>query len=247
MPAVINNMLIDIKKDPIGTALLDYYHAAEDTPIQVKMDIAEDDTLAPSYFFRTYEQCPELEQLALQQAKGKVLDVGAGAGSHALYLQQQGLDVTALDVSPKSVEVMRLRGVNEPILMDFYDYQQGRFDTLMFLMNGIGLVQTLDGFSRLFQHAKKLLAPQGQILLDSSDLIYMFEQEDGSYVIDLNETYHGEVEFNLSYKEVKGDAFNWLYVSEELLQDAADENGFDCEIIQQGPHYDYLARLTLRD
>ena len=240
-------MLIAGDKDPIGTALLDYFHTAEDQPINVKMDIADDDTLAPSYFFRSYDQCPELEQLALQQARGKVLDVGAGAGSHALHLQSQGLDVVALDVSPKSVEVMRLRGVKHPVLANFYDFKHARFDTLMFLMNGIGLVQTLDGFEALFKHAKTLLLPGGQILLDSSDLIYMFEQEDGSYVIDLNEKYHGEVKFDLSYKNVNGAPFNWLYVSEELLQDAADENGFDCEIIQQGPHYDYLARLTLRD
>jgi len=239
-------MLIESDKDPIGCALLAYFHTADDTSINVKMDIADDDTLAPSYFFRTYEECPELEQLALQQARGKVLDVGAGAGSHALQLQAQGLDVVALDVSPKSVEVMRLRGVKQPILCNFYGFKQGRFDTLMFLMNGIGLVQTLDGFSDLFQHAKTLLSPGGQILLDSSDLIYMFEQEDGSYIIDLNEKYHGEVAFDLSYKGVKGENFNWLYVSEELLQDAAEENGFDCEIIQQGPHYDYLARLTLQ-
>jgi len=240
-------MLIDADKDPIGTALLDYFHTGEGKPIDVKMDIADDDTLAPSYFFRSYDECPELEKMALQQARGKVLDVGAGAGSHALYLQSKGLDVVALDVSPKSVDVMRLRGVKQAKLVDFYDFQQGRFDTLMFLMNGIGLVQTLDGFDALFQHAKKLLLPGGQILLDSSDLIYMFEQEDGSYVIDLNETYHGEVKFDLSYKDVKGDTFNWLYVSEELLQDAAEDNGFNCEIIQQGTHYDYLARLTLRD
>ncbi|MEH6504402.1 MAG: class I SAM-dependent methyltransferase [Cycloclasticus sp.] len=238
-------MLIDGSKDPIGSALLDYLQKGEDVPIEVKMDIAEDDTLAPSYFFRSYEQCPELEQIALQQARGKVLDVGAGAGSHSLYLQQQGLDVTAIDVSPASVEVMRKRGLKNVQLTDFYDDTEGQFDTLMFLMNGIGLVQTLDGFDEFFSHAKRLLAPKGQILLDSSDLIYMFEEEDGSYLIDINDKYHGEVVFKLSYKNISGEPFNWLYVSEELLQDAAQANGFDFEMVKQGPHYDYLAKLTL--
>ena len=139
---------------------------------------------------------------------------------------------------------MRRRGLKQVELIDFFDYTTTGFDTLLFLMNGIGLVQTLEGFASFFAHAKKLLAPKGQILLDSSDLIYMFEEEDGSYLIDLNDKYHGEVEFKLGYKQINGDAFNWLYVSEELLQDAADANGFNCEIIQQGPHYDYLARLT---
>jgi len=239
-------MLLAANKDPIGSALLDYLETGEDVPIEVGMDIAEDDTLLPSYFFRSYEQCPELEQIALQQARGKVLDVGAGAGSHSLYLQQQGLDITSIDVSPASVEVMRKRGIKNVQLTDFFDHTEGQFDTLMFLMNGIGLVQTLDGFDEFFSHAKKLLAPDGQILLDSSDLIYMFEEEDGSYLIDINDKYHGEVVFNLAYKNISGDPFNWLYVSEELLQDAAEANGFDFEVVKQGPHYDYLAKLTVR-
>ncbi|ORU93635.1 MAG: methyltransferase [Cycloclasticus sp. symbiont of Bathymodiolus heckerae] len=239
-------MLIDKAQDPIGSALLDYFQTTENAPITVKMDIADDDTLSPSYFFRTYDECPELEQLAMQNAKGKVLDVGAGAGSHSLYLQEKGLNVTAIDVSPNSVEVMKKRGLRNVQLIDYYDFQDGSFDTLLLLMNGIGLVKTLEGFDKFFTHAKKLLAPDGQILLDSSDLIYMFEEEDGSYLIDMNGKYHGEVEFNLSYKGISGEPFNWLYVAEELLQDAADANGFDCEIIKQGPHYDYLAKLTFK-
>lgn len=237
-------MLILNHKDPIGSALLDFFETQEDTSIIVKMDIADEDVLPSSYFFRSYDGCPKLEQLALQQARGKVLDVGAGAGSHSLYLQEQGLDVTAIDVSPNSVEVMQQRGIKNAELIDFYDCQGGSFDTMLLLMNGIGLVQTLDGLEQFFAHARTLLAPKGQIILDSSDLIYMFEEDDGSYLIDMNDTYHGEVEFNLSYKGIKGEPFNWLYVAEELLQDAAEANGFNCEIIKQGPHYDYLARLT---
>jgi len=240
-------VLLDKNKDPIGTGLLNYYQTADDTPINVKLDVADDDVLAPSYFFRSYDECPELEKLALQLTRGNVLDVGAGAGSHSLYLQQQGLDVTAIDVSPNSVSVMQKRGLSNALLTNYYELSADSFDTLLFLMNGIGLVQTLDGFKSFFDHAKTLLAPQGQILLDSSDLIYMFEEEDGSYLIDLNDTYHGEVEFNLSYKGIKGEPFKWLYVAEELLQDAAETNGFDCEIVKQGPHYDYLAKLTVRD
>ncbi|PCI68393.1 MAG: SAM-dependent methyltransferase [Piscirickettsiaceae bacterium] len=240
-------MILSDDKDPIGSALIEYLNTADDTPINVKLDVAEDDVLSPSYFFRSFDDCPELEQVALHEAKGKVLDVGAGAGSHSLYLQKQGLEVTAIDVSPNSVDVMQQRGIKNVELIDFYDYQGDSFDTMLLLMNGIGLVQTLDGFDQFFTHARTLLSPNGQILLDSSDLIYMFEEEDGSYLIDMNDKYHGEVEFNLSYKDIKGEPFNWLYVAEELLQDAAEANDFNCEIIKQGPHYDYLAKLTVRE
>jgi SAM-dependent methyltransferase len=239
-------MLIEKNKDPIGLSLANYLETKDDTPIQVDMDITDIDTLSPSYFFRSYENCPELEKIALQQARGKVLDVGAGAGSHSLYLQENGIEITAIDVSPHSVDVMRNRGIKNVLLANFYDLPASSFDTLLLLMNGIGLVQTLDGFDAFFLKAKTVLAPDGQILLDSSDLIYMFEEDDGSYLIDLTDKYHGEVEFNLSYKGIKGEAFKWLYVSQELLQDAAESNGFDCEVIKQGPHYDYLAKLTVK-
>ncbi len=239
-------MLIEIKKDPIGSALLDYYQQGEDVAITVNLDIADEDTLMPSYFFRAYDAFPELEKEAMRQTRGRVLDVGAGAGSHSLYLQGKGVDVTALDVSPKSVDVMTARGLDNVKLVDFFEFKEGSFDTILFLMNGIGLVRNLDGFKQFFKQVSSLLAPNGQVILDSSDLIYMFEEEDGSYLIDMNEAYHGEVEFNLTYKDIKGEPFNWLYISEELLQDAAEENGFSCDIIQQGDHYDYLAKLSLK-
>jgi len=240
-------MILLENKDPIGRALKDYYQAGEAEPITVLLDIAEDDVMEPGYFFREYDQCPELEQIALKNARGKVLDVGGGAGSHSLYLQKNGVDVTTLDISPNSVDVMKERGLKNVLLTDFYDYSASTFDTLLFLMNGIGLVSTLDGFDEFFKQARKLMNPKGQILLDSSDLIYLYEQKDGSYLIDLSEKYHGEVEFSLSYKDIKGEPFKWLYISHELLADAAEENGFKCEILKEGEHYDYLARLTVID
>ncbi|ORU89749.1 MAG: methyltransferase [Cycloclasticus sp. symbiont of Poecilosclerida sp. M] len=237
-------MLIANDKDPLGSAFLDYQNDGAAPLITVQFDVAEDDTIDPAYFFRNYEQCPKLEQLALDECRGRVLDVGAGAGSHSLYLQQQGLDVSPIDISPLSVEVMKSRGLEQTQQVDFYDISKGGFDTLLLLMNGVGLVGQLDNFEHFFTHAKTLLNDGGQILLDSSDLIYLFEQEDGAFVIDLNEKYHGEVKFEISYKEIKCEPFDWLYVSQELLIDAAREHGFDCEILMEGPHYDYLARLS---
>jgi SAM-dependent methyltransferase len=238
-------MILNKTHDPMGQAFTDYLDGTDTPQIKVLLDVAEEETIDPAYFFREYDDCPEIEQRALAECKGRVLDVGAGAGSHSLYLQQNGFDVTSIDISPLSVEVMKKRGLENVSLTDYYNVTEQRFDTLMFLMNGIGLVAKLDDFDKFFAHARSLLNPNGQILLDSSDLIYLFEQDDGSYLIDLNQKYHGEVEFNLSYKDVKGEPFDWLYVAYELLADAAERNGFACELILEGPHYDYLARLTL--
>lgn len=238
-------MILEKNNDPMGQAFADYL-AEEDAPkIKVLLDVAEEETIDPAYFFREYDDCPEIEQRALTECKGRILDVGAGAGSHSLYLQQNGFDVTSIDISPLSVEVMQKRGLKKASLTDFYSITEQRFDTLLFLMNGIGLVAKLENFDKFFIHARSLLNLNGQILLDSSDLIYLFEQDDGSYVLDLNQKYHGEVEFNLSYKDITGTSFDWLYVAYELLADAAERNGFKSELILDGPHYDYLARLTL--
>lgn len=238
-------MILDKNNDPMGQAFVDYLAENDAPKIKVLLDLAEEETIDPAYFFREYDDCPELEQRALAECKGRILDVGAGAGSHSLYLQQAGFDVSSIDISPLSVEVMQKRGLKNASLMDFYSITEQRFDTLLFLMNGIGLVAKLENFDKFFTHARSLLKPNGQILLDSSDLIYLFEQDDGSYVLDLSQKYHGEVEFNLRYKDIKGAPFDWLYVAYDLLADAAERNGFKSELILEGPHYDYLARLTL--
>lgn len=230
--------------DPIGLALKNFYETGEDTPIDITLSLGEDDQLLPSYFFRTYEACNQIEKTALDLAHGKVLDVGAGAGSHGLHLQQKGLDVTAIDISLLSTEIMRKRGLQKAECVDFFQYEDYGFDTILMLMNGVGLVKRLDDFPRFFKQIDRLLSAQGQVLLDSSDLIYMFEQDDGSYLIELSEKYYGEVVFDLSYKNKKGQPFEWLYISQDLLIQEAERCGFAIDIIQQGEHFDYLARLT---
>ena len=136
---------------------------------------------------------PELEVLALQQCRGSVLDVGAGAGCHALALQRRGLQVTALDISEGAVEAMQRQGVRQVLRQDIFQLKGAAYDTLLMLMNGIGIAGTLEGLERFLEHAKTLLRPGGQILLESSDILYMYEEEDGSVMLDRNAGYYGEV------------------------------------------------------
>lgn len=233
-------------KDLFGKAILDYQTNNSPEDLITETNISEADVMDVAYLFRDFPEMPKLEQKALQLAKGKTLDVGCGAGSHALYLQdKRQLDVQAIDISPNAVAACRLRGVKKVEVRNILEVENDTFDTILLLMNGTGIFGTLKETTKYLQKLKSLLNPSGQILIDSSDIIYMFdEDEDGSYLIPAD-GYYGELVFTVSYKEEIEDSFPWLYLDYNTLQNAAHANGLNCKLIMEGEHFDYLARITL--
>jgi len=236
-----NNLLNDI--DPLGQALWDYQFKEIQAVVDVITNIAEDETISAEYFFRDFEKMPKLEQIAVKECFGKTLDVGAGAGSHALYLQSKNIKTTAIDISKKSVEVMKNRGVIDARHQDIYNLKNEKFDTIFLIMNGVGVARKKDNLENLFNHLKKLLNEGGQIILDSSDLIYLNEQEDGSVLIDLNADYYGETEYTLKYNNIVGETFDWLFIDFFSLKEIAENIGFKCTKLFEDEHYNYLAKL----
>lgn len=230
-------------KDPMGSAIADYFRCGQTGRLRVFSPDFDEDEIPVETLFREFGEMPPLEQQALRLAAGRTLDVGAGAGCHTLALQRQGLDVVAIDIAPLSVETMRKRGVADAREQDFWTLDGEQFDTLLMLMNGIGIVGTLDQLPRFFRHIDTLLAPGGQLLLDSTDLSYLYEDEDGVVRLPA-EGYYGEVEYTMQYKRVKGAPFMWVYVDYDTLQRVAAECGWRAERIAEGEHYDYLARIT---
>lgn len=234
-------------KDLFGKAILDFQTHNSPENLFTETTISEEDEMSVAYLFRSYSEMPKLEQRALQLAKGKVLDVGCGAGSHSLHLQnERSLDVSAIDISKKAIETCHLRGLASAKMTNILDLNTNeKFDTILLLMNGTGIFGKLSETPKYLQKLKKHLNPNGQILIDSSDIIYMFdEDEDGAYEVPAN-GYYGELEFSLTYKGEKEASFPWLYLDYNTLQNASFANGLKCELILEGEHYDYLARLSI--
>ena len=237
---------LQAEKDPMGAAIYDYFKNGKAGKLRVFSSQFEEDEIPVSELFRTYEYMPLLEQTALDMAQGKILDVGAGSGCHSLALKQMGKESVAIDISPLSVEVMQARGVDARLVNLFDTHFVERFDTILMLMNGSGIIGRLENIGAFFRRMKQLLAPGGCVLMDSSDLRYLFEDGDGSFAVDLAADYYGQVDFRMQYKNVKGDPFDWLYIDFGTLSLYASQYGFRAEKVQSGEHYDYLARLTLR-
>ncbi|MHC5354293.1 class I SAM-dependent methyltransferase [Myroides sp. LJL115] len=234
-------------KDLLGQAILDYQTNNNPQDIFTSTDISEEEVMEIAYLFRTYKQMPKIEQLALDMAKGKILDVGCGAGAHSLYLQKKGLEIYPIDISSKSIEACKLQGISNAQCIDLLEVKEQKFDTILLLMNGTGIFGYLKNISQYLSHLKSLLQPNGQILIDSCDLIYMFDkQPDGSVWIPMQDKdYYGELSFTLRYKNQISPSFPWLYLDYNTLSNAAFGNGLKCELIYQGDSDDYLARLTL--
>ncbi|SMO76401.1 Methyltransferase domain-containing protein [Saccharicrinis carchari] len=233
--------------DPLGSACRDYLAGEKNAEIIVESNLVEDDVIPVEYLFRSFNQMPELEKMALTLSTGRILDVGAGAGTHALHLQQSNKQVYANEISAAACEVMRQRDVKNILQQDFYTLPEDiKYDTILMLMNGIGIAQETANLKKFFAKVKALLAPNGCLLVDSSDLRYLFEEDDGSLLINLNEDYYGEIHYRMKYKDIQGNSFKWLFIDDALLKYYAAQNGFMMEKIADGHHYDYLCKLTVK-
>lgn len=230
----------------MGKAIFDFHKTQHAAPVETRSSMFDDDEMDVSIFFRPLSKMSLLEQKAISLARGRVLDVGAGAGCHSLALQER-LDVTAIDISPYAQQVMSERGVRDARCINLYDFRlDEHYDTILMLMNGSGIIGNMSNACQFFARMRSLLSHGGQILMDSSDLKYLYENEDGTYDIDPNAPYYGQIDYQMIYGEMAGEVFDWLYLDFQTLSMMAAANGFNCEKIAEGEHYDFLARLSLR-
>jgi SAM-dependent methyltransferase len=229
---------------PFGRALRAYQRGEPDArELELRSDLGEREEIPVAVFFREPKEFFSFEREALRRCRGRVLDLGAGAGVHALPLQERGFEVVAVEVDPEVCRVLRRRGVRHVVRADAFSFQGGPFDTVLMLMNGAGLAGTLDGLRVLLGHLSGLVAPGGQLLLDSADLRPGVDRqrpfasrEDGRYI--------GEVQIQLAFRGEWGDPFPELYVDPDTLAVVAERAGWRTEILLEEEDGSFLARLT---
>jgi hypothetical protein len=226
--------------DVYGKALYDYYSQGHAEELILHTSYGETEHMPVDWFFRDEEDFPELERIALGAVRGKTLDIGAGTGSHAIYLYENGIDVWVMDSSAYCVMIMKERGLSQVKHQSVWLADGQRYDTLLMLMNGIGLVGTIDGLIRFLDIAKSYLNPGGCLLFDSSDLSYLYPDHDIMQKPEL-----GEISYQYEYCGQLGEPFTWLYVDFTNLQRLARNAGWKARLLYEDPYAQFLAKLTL--
>lgn len=235
----MKDIISSAESDPLGNMLLDYIYGIEDVYVEVESPTVAMWTMTGATLCRSYHDMDALDRKALEHCQGRVLDVGACGGCHTLYLQQQNIDVKALDISPGCIEAMRLRGVKYPIHNNLFNLIDQKYSTILMLMNGLGICGTVDGCNLFFQYIRNLLVEGGQIIADSTDLSLYYDVKP-DYSTDY---YFGETEMVMKYKNSISHSFNWLYIDIDLLPNLCTFNDFICEKLYGDNNGRFLARI----
>lgn len=228
--------------NPYAQAVLDYFNFQPRVKLFIDTSYGIREEMPLKVLFRDEEDFSSLETYALNLCRGKVLDAGAGVGACSLVLQQRDFDVTALEIEPTLAEIMVKRGVKKVLCENIFELKEHRFDTILMMMNGLGLVGTIGGLKKFLEHAKQLVSTSGQILLDSSDISYFYEDKTWPA-----SHYFGEIGYRYQYKDQKGAWFNWLYIDPAKLREIARDHGWYAQILYVDETDQYLARLILAD
>jgi SAM-dependent methyltransferase len=230
---------------PFGLSLRSYFHGVKGAEVEIRREDGLTAPLPAGYFFREEPDLSGIETEALKLCRGHVLDIGAGAGTHSLALQKKGFRVTAIDIDPELVKILFSRGVKNIRQADFFEFEEGTYDTLLMLGHSIGICGDLAGLDRFLHQAKKLLKPGGQILLDTTDVSKSTDPQ--------NLTYHeanlklgryiGDIVFRMEFGRIIGPFFHWLHVDPGMLKEKAEKAGWQVEILMELENGEYLARV----
>jgi hypothetical protein len=228
-----------IKKDPFGSAVLGIWKGNEDEKLLLHTSYGPVEEMPLEIFFRELDEMTELEVIAIESCRGSVLDLGAGAGCFSVLLQQMEFEIHALDNSLGCANVLHQRGVKNIHQIDLYSYNAPKVNTVLVMMNGLGLAGKLDNVVSFFDHLKSLLAPGGRIIIDSSDISYMYKR--GTKPKD---RYFGEVQFQFEYAGELGEWFDWVYVDYKTLCKVLAPHGWDIELLYENKLGEYLVKVA---
>jgi SAM-dependent methyltransferase len=203
--------------------------------------------MAAATFFAEHADWPEAERRAFELVRGRVLDVGAGAGRHSLEAARRGLDVVAIDISPGAVEVCRRRGVGDARLLSLSDIDAGlgRFGTVLLLCGNFGLAGNREETKALLRRLHEVTPEDGRIVLDTVDPYVGADEDDLAY-LERNRAegrMPGQVRIRIRYEERVTPWFDLLLVSRPELEQLAAETGWRVAWAEDAEPPDYYAVL----
>lgn len=228
-----------VETDLLGLALIDFFLKKKDRPkLLIHNHYGDPDLMDPGVYFRKPAEMPKVEIFAMSLCHGKVLDVGAGVGSHVLHLQEQGFDITALEISETACDIMKKRGVVNIYNSDFFFFNKTGYDIMFCMMNGIGFSGSIEGLKRTLTHARDILKPGGVILFDSSDVSYLYPKARLKVM-----PYYGELDYQYQYGDKWGSWFKWLYIDQKTIKEIARSEGWNLQILFEDETGHYLGGL----
>ncbi len=211
-------------RDAYGRALLAQYESGEPTAEFVERDDGYLDTGAdPGAYFESYRAWPAAERRAVRFARGRVLDIGCGAGRHALYLQEKGFDVTGIDSSPGAIKVCKLRGLKKALVRSIAEingFKPGSFDTVLMLGNNFGLFGSAAGAKRLLKALSRITSQGARIIAGTRNPYLTTEPAHLQYQR-LNKQrgrMPGQIRLRVRYGSIIGSWFDYLLVSPKEME-----------------------------
>lgn len=214
--------------DVFGKVLKDY-QAGKDPQYRVLRDDGhgEKKFVSPEEYFLNYEEWDKPEKEIIKLARKKTLDIGAGAGKHALYLQNKGYDVKAVDISSGAVDVMRERGVEDVQLQDVnkLDFNEDVFDTILLMGNNLGLAGTVEKTLDLFERLAKMTKEDARIIGTTRDVFASNKEIHKKYQEKNIKTGKaaGQLKLRLAYKDEKGEWLDYLLFDRKQLYDLLNQ------------------------
>jgi len=201
--------------------------------------------LPVSRYLTSYKEWPLVQQKAITLAKGRVLDIGCGAGRHSLYLQENGFDVTGLDISPKAIQLCRERGLKKTVLMsiDRISISLGKFDTILLLENNFGLLENSAKAKRLLGKFYLATSETGRIIAQSSDPYTSQDPDTLDYqkTNRANNRMSGQLKMRLRYRRLISSWFDYLLVSKGEMREILKGTGWKVRRFLEFDHWSYVA------
>lgn len=218
------------EQDAFGQMMWAYYRGKEVCEIVERDDGYFSAYHGPKVYFSEYRDWPLIGQKAMQFAKGRVLDIGCGAGRHSLYLQKKGLEVLGIDSSPLAIKICKLRGLKKAEIMSLedVDFKPDSFDTILMMGGNFGLLGSLTKARRLLKRFHKMTSEDALIIAETRD---PYKTDNPAHL-----EYHklnkkrgrmsGQVRIRVRFEKTVAEWFDWLMLSKEEMRELLQGTGW---------------------